>query len=166
MDYGNKSRVGLDLLMEIPCHLLELPFQVRLPRAPVCVRRCRLCWRPTGPRPVVGGGGLVCHARHVGFPCFSETCVARRYFCQHGSGVSWNPWGALHFLRGVWARGSRQTLGGLEPHGLGASPSGQRRGGVTVAGRSCRSLPEHPHTAPPAPAGRSGAGSLGSAWRP
>lgn len=28
MDYGNKSHVDLDLLMEIPGQLLELPFQV------------------------------------------------------------------------------------------------------------------------------------------
>ncbi|XP_043842067.1 ATP-dependent RNA helicase TDRD9 [Dromiciops gliroides] len=27
VDYGNRSHVSLDLLMEIPCHLLELPFQ-------------------------------------------------------------------------------------------------------------------------------------------
>nr|XP_045757785.1 ATP-dependent RNA helicase TDRD9 [Mirounga angustirostris] len=27
VDYGNRSHVDLDLLMEIPCHLLELPFQ-------------------------------------------------------------------------------------------------------------------------------------------
>uniref|UniRef100_A0A673V8U2 ATP-dependent RNA helicase TDRD9 n=1 Tax=Suricata suricatta TaxID=37032 RepID=A0A673V8U2_SURSU len=27
VDYGNRSRVELGLLMEIPCHLLELPFQ-------------------------------------------------------------------------------------------------------------------------------------------
>lgn len=29
MDYGNRSHVDLDLLMEIPCQFLELPFQVR-----------------------------------------------------------------------------------------------------------------------------------------
>lgn len=29
MDYGNRSHVDLDLLMEIPYQLLELPFQVR-----------------------------------------------------------------------------------------------------------------------------------------
>uniref|UniRef100_A0A8C9K803 ATP-dependent RNA helicase TDRD9 n=1 Tax=Panthera tigris altaica TaxID=74533 RepID=A0A8C9K803_PANTA len=29
VDYGNRSHVDLDLLMEIPCQLLELPFQVR-----------------------------------------------------------------------------------------------------------------------------------------
>lgn len=29
VDYGNRSHVDLDLLMEIPHQLLELPFQVR-----------------------------------------------------------------------------------------------------------------------------------------
>lgn len=35
VDYGNKSHVALDLLMEIPSQLLELPFQVGgLPATP------------------------------------------------------------------------------------------------------------------------------------
>ncbi|XP_053521960.1 ATP-dependent RNA helicase TDRD9 [Artibeus jamaicensis] len=46
VDYGNKSHVALDLLMEIPCHLLGLPFQA------LEFRVCRL--RPSAQSLVCG----------------------------------------------------------------------------------------------------------------
>ena len=95
MDYGNRSQVDLDLLMEIPCQLLELPFQVRQEAA--ALGRCELerllevtqaARSPRRGARSLSGKGLAWSHRPNLISAFFQKCIATDIFVSIACGVS------------------------------------------------------------------------------